>query len=294
MNSKVRTVISSVGLLLVTVIWGVAFVFVKNGLDLIPPIWMVALRFTLASICLSIVFWKKLTHVTRHELKSGLIIGVWLFLAYVTQTYGCKYTTAGKNAFLTTIYVILVPFINWVLIKKKPDGFTVVAAILSITGIGFLSLQGDLSVNIGDVLTLVCGFCYAMQIVDIARYAEDCDPITLAILQMILTAVLSCISAPILEGAFPVAAVTDSGAITGILYLGLGSTMLAYLLQNVCQKYVPASTAAILMSFESVFGMLASVIMLGETLGARGIVGCVLMFCAVILSETKLEFLRKK
>ncbi|MCQ2981708.1 MAG: DMT family transporter, partial [Treponemataceae bacterium] len=278
MNAKVRTVICSVGLLLVTVIWGVAFVFVKNGLDLIPPIWMVALRFTVASICLSLVFCKKLAHASRHELKSGIVIGIWLFLAYVTQTYGCKYTTAGKNAFLTTIYVILVPFINWVLIKKKPDGFTVVAAVLSITGIGFLSLQGDLSVNIGDVLTLVCGFCYAMQIVDIARYAEDCDPITLAIIQMILTAVLSWISAPILEGGFPAAALTDSGAVGGILYLGLGSTMLAYLLQNVCQKYVPASTAAILMSFESVFGMLASVILLGETLGLRGTVGCVLMF----------------
>ena len=148
--------------------------------------------------------------------------------------------------------------------------------------------------NIGDVLTLICGFCYALQIVFIARYSQNDDPVMLAVLQIVVSAVLSWIAALLFEGPVPVAAVKDTGVIGSMLYLGLLSTMVAFLLQNVCQKYTPPSTASILMSFEAVFGMLFSVIFLREPLSLRGFIGCFLMFVAVIVSETKLSFLKIK
>lgn len=294
MSKKLVTFLASAGLLFITVIWGFAFVVVKSSLDLIPPVWMLAFRFSVAGIALSLIFIKKLIHMTKAELVHGLLIGVTLFLAYLFQTIGCNYTTAGKNAFLTTVYVILVPFINWGLVKTKPDGYTIVAAVFSLVGIGLLSLRGDLTMNIGDVLTLVCGLCYALQIIAIARYSQGDDPITLCIVQVLFTAACSWATAPLFDGAFPAAGVQNPEIIGGMLYLGLGSTALAFILQNVCQKYTPPSTAALLMSFESVFGALSGVLFLAEVMDGRSLLGCVLMFLAVVISETKLEFLRRK
>ncbi|MCR4939820.1 MAG: DMT family transporter [Treponemataceae bacterium] len=294
MNKKLVTFSASAGLLLVTVIWGAAFAVVKNSLDYVPPIHMMAFRFTIAGLVMSLVFIKKLIRMKKEELIHGVGIGVFLFLAYAFQTIGCNYTTAGKNAFLTTVYVILVPFLNWILIKRRPDVFSLVAAVLSVTGIGLLSLEGDLSMNKGDVLTLICGFCYALQIIFIARWSQDDDPVLLALLQIIVAAILSWITAPFIDGKMKWSVLGRWDVVSGMLYLGLLSTMVAFALQTVCQKYLAPSLAAILMSFEAVFGALSGVIFLGEIIPPRGIVGCVLMFIAVVISETKLSFFRRK
>ena len=293
-NKKLVTFAASAGLILVTIIWGAAFAVVKNSLDYVPPIYMMAFRFTIAGIVMSLVFIKKLIRIKKEELIHGVGIGVFLFLAYAFQTIGCNYTTAGKNAFLTTIYVILVPFLNWILIKRRPDVFSVVAAVLSITGIGLLSLDGDLTMNKGDVLTLICGFCYALQIIFIAQWSQNDDPVLLAILQIIVAALLSWITAPFIDGDMNWSVLGSSDVILSMLYLGLLSTMVAFALQTVCQKYLAPSLAALLMSFEAVFGALSGVIFLGEIIPPRGIVGCALMFFAIVLSETKFSFLRKK
>jgi drug/metabolite transporter (DMT)-like permease len=286
MNKKTVTFFASAGLLFVTIIWGFAFVVVKNTLDNIPPVWMMAFRFSIAAICLSVIFIRRLLKCNLKTLIHGIIIGLTLFFAYAFQTIGCKYTTAGKNAFLTTTYVILVPFVNWALYKKRPALVSVFAALLSLTGIALLSLRGNFTMNTGDILTLICGVCYALQIVFIARYSSDDDPILLSIIQIALTALLSWITAPFTDGAFPVQGLKAQNVIGSMLYLGLLSTMIAFLLQTVCQKYTQPSVAAILMSFESVFGMLFSVIFLHETFTVRIATGCLLMFCSVIISET--------
>lgn len=289
MTHKSISIISSIGLLLVTIIWGFAFVVVKNSLDYIPPIYMMAFRFSIAAVVLSIIFFKKFKSMNKATFLHGIGIGIFLALAYAFQTIGCKYTTAGKNAFLTTIYVILVPFLNWLIAKRKPDVYSIIAAILSVIGIGFLSLRGDLTINIGDFLTLICGLCYALHIVYIARYSSQDDPILLTILQLATTAVLSWIFAPIMDGAFPLQGLQEKGVIISMLYLGLLSTMAAFLLQNICQKHTPPSMAALLMSFESVFGVIFSVIFLHEILTTRSIIGFVLMFAAILISELKPE-----
>ena len=171
------------------------------------------------------------------------------------QTIGCQYTTAGKNAFLTTIYVILVPFLHWLINHRRPDRYVIGGALLAMVGIGLLSLQGEGGIALGDLLTLLCGIFFAVHIVYIDRYTLAQDPAILTVLQLATAAVLSFLLAPLIDGPFPAQALHPE-AVTGMLYLGLLSTMLGFLLQNVGQKYTTPSTASLLLSFESVFGVL--------------------------------------
>lgn len=291
-NTRIQ-VLASLGMLLTAVIWGFAFVVVKNSLDLIPPTYMLAFRFTIGAGVLALLFAKRLKGLTKEVLMEGLILGGFLFLSYLFQTIGCQYTTAGKNAFLTTIYVVIVPFLHWFLNKKRPDAYCVAAAFLAILGIGLLSLQGDLSIQLGDVLTLICGVGFAFHMIYIDRYAKRHDPVVLTILQLATAAVLGWVLAPVLDGGFPQAAFQKE-IVVGMLYLGILSTMVGFLLQNVCQKYTTPNVASLLLSMESVFGALFSVIFLGEYLSSRMIAGCVLIFVAILLAETKFSFLTSR
>lgn len=290
-SDKKIQILASFGLLGTAVIWGFAFVVVKNSLDLIPASYMLAFRFTIAAVLLAAIFWKRLRTLNRKIIREGAFLGFLLFMSYLLQTIGCDYTTAGKNAFLTTVYVVIVPFLHWMLNHKKPDAYCMGAAFLAIAGIGLLSLKGDLSMNIGDVLTLICGLGYALHMIYIDRYTEKEDPVVLTILQLGFAAAFSWVISPVMDGGFPAAAFCGD-IVIGMLYLGILSTMLGFLLQNVCQKYTTPNTASLLLSMESVFGVLFSVLFLGEVMTGRMVFGCILLFAAVITAETKLEFLR--
>ncbi len=290
MGKKKTVLLADLGLVVTTLIWGFSFVIVKDSVDRIPPVYLLAFRFTLAFAGLALVFAGKISKIRKGDLLCGAMLGFWLFVSYFFQTVGIQYTTAGKNAFLTTIYVVIVPFLHWAINEKKPDRYCAAAAVLAILGIGLLSLRGDLSMNIGDVLTILCGFGFAFHMIYIDKYTETHDPVILTMLQIGMAALLSWITAPVFNGAFPKAALSGD-IVTGILYLGLGSTMLAYLLQNVCQKYTSPTSASLFLSLESVFGVLFSMIFLHEYLTGRMVLGCVLIFAAIITAETKFSFL---
>jgi drug/metabolite transporter (DMT)-like permease len=293
MKAKQKNIklMASIGLLVASVIWGLGFVVVKDSLDFIPPVYILAFRFTIATIGLGIVFYKRLTKISKLNVKSSIILGILLYTSYLLQTIGCLYTTAGKNAFITTIYVVIVPFLYWMISKKRPDIYCVISAFMAIIGIGFLSLSADLTINIGDILTLICGFGYAVHLIYINKYSEHQDPIILTFLQILVAALLSWITAPIINGGIPIEAAKPD-MIIGMLYLGIGSTMIAFLLQNVGQKYIEPSTAALLLSMESVFGVVFSVFLLGEILTTKMLIGCILILTAVIMAETKFDFIR--
>ncbi len=285
-DGKGIKVLSVLGLIATTIIWGSAFAVMKNSVKVITPAYLLALRFTIASLALVAVFWKRVRAARKEDLMSGGLLGVFLFISYFFQTYGLKYTTASKNAFITTLYVILVPFLHWFYNKKKPTKNNMAAAVIAVLGLALLSLEGDLTVNIGDMMTLICGLFFAFHIVFIDRYTTNHDPVRLTVIQMVMAAIISWVIAPPLEGALDIGVINGSMVI-GLLYLGIFSTMLCYLLQNVGQKHLSPNTSSIVLSFESVFGLLFSVLFLGERITPKLIAGCALMFTSVILSEYK-------
>ena len=288
MNKRSTQVFASLGLLLTAAVWGFAFVVVKDSLDYVGSVYMVAIRFSIAAIGLAIIFCKRLKKIDKKHLLMGGVTGLFLFLAYLVQTIGCSYTTAGKNAFLTTIYVILIPLISWPLYKKRPHWHVFVAAGLSLTGIGLLALGGDdiSGINIGDILTLLCGLFFALHILWTEKCnKEGCDTIIITMLQFAFAAFFGWILAPFMNGAFPIVAIQTPKVVLSMLYLGLFSSMICFSLQNIGLKYVQSSLASLFLSFESVFGVLFSTIFLHETLTLKMAVGCVLIFSAIVIAE---------
>lgn len=286
----------SAGVLLAAAIWGFAFVVVKDSLDYIGPVWMMAFRFTIASVILCAVFFKPLVKLGKRGWIHGAVLGFYLFAAYLFQTIGCNYTTAGKNAFLTTIYVFLVPVLIWIFTKKRPQWYVFLCAIMSVVGIGLLALGSSDSamINIGDVLTLICGIFYAVHIFFTAKYNEEHNPVVLTALQFLFAAIFSWILAPFFDGPMPVEQMTFCRVIISMLYLGVFSTLVAFVLQNVGLKYLPSAWTSLLMSFESVFGVLFGLIVLGEHLTARMAAGCALIFIAVVLAQVLPELKKKR
>ncbi|MCR5288999.1 MAG: DMT family transporter [Treponema sp.] len=292
MKNKLISTFAGAGLLLTACIWGVAFVVVKDSLDYVPPIYMLAFRFSIAAVGLLLAYFSRLNKLDALLWRHGAMLGLYLFLGYAFQTVGCDYTSAGKNAFLTTVYVIIVPILAWVFQKKRPHLFVFIAAVMSLTGIAMLALGTDalsdtLHINIGDILTLICGFFYAIHILFVSIWSQKQDPLLLTVVQFIVAAILSWIMAPLFDGAFPYAALHSFHVVGSMLYLGVLSTLVCFVLQNVGLKYVPPFLATICLSMESVFGVLFSVLLLGEILTPRMIVGCVLLFAAILFVQIK-------
>jgi len=292
--SAQKQIVCSLGLVLAAAIWGFAFVVVKDSLDYVGAVWMIAIRFTIAAVLLAAIYAGRLKKLNSSYIKHGAVLGTLIFLAYAFQTVGCDYTTAGKNAFLTTIYVILVPLLGWPLRKKRPEWFVFAAALLFFAGIGLIALKpGDsslLHMNIGDALTLVCGVFYGIHIIFISKYDETEDPVLLSILQFLFTALWAWLASPFITDPainrpLELAAVLKPGVIFSMLYLGIFSTMLAYLLQNVCLKFVPSALGSLFMSLESVFGALSGIVVLHEEASPRILLGFALIFAAIVIAE---------
>lgn len=287
---KNKGLMAKLALLLATLIWGTSFVVVKDAVDIIPTAYLLAVRFSVACIVLALIFFKKLKKINREYLLHGLIIGTCLFLAYYIQTLGIEDTTPGKNAFITAAYCVMVPFMFWFINRKRPDKYNIIAAVLCLAGIGFVSLTADLTVGKGDALTLVAAVFYALHMVFIAMFSKDKDPTVLTILQFAVTAVFSWIASFMVK---PIAFEITTSLATSVLYLALFATAACLLLQNVGQKYTNPSEAAIILSLESVFGVLFSILLYGEKITPQIGVGFVLIFVAIIISETKLSFIKK-
>ena len=274
-------------------IWGSSFFIMKNALDAIPVQYLLAIRFTMGALLLALVCWKRWKNVTKDYLWRGAIIGGCLYLAYSIQTYGLALTTPSKNAFLTAVYCVIVPFLYWLFVGVKPDRYNILAAALCVGGVGLVSLSGDLSVNLGDALTLLCAIFYAAHIVAVAKVSPRKDIYLLTVFQFAFAALYAWIGGALTE-SFPTQALADPQVILPLCYLGVMATTVALLFQNVGQVNSDPASAAVILSLESVFGVLCSVVFADDTVSVRMAVGFVMIFVAVVCSETKFSFLRGK
>ena len=270
------------GLLTVTIIWGGGFVASDIALETLSPFQIMAIRFFIAAICMTILGGKQLRTIKKDEVKCGFLLGTALFAAFALQIIALQYTTPSKNAFLTATNVVFVPFIALVIYKKKIELRSLIGAGMAIVGAGVLSLQSDFSVNLGDGLTLLCAVGFAFQIFLTGEYVGRIRPSVLNFLQMTTACVLSIVGL-CLKREFDFAPSMES--ILAVVYLGVVSTTVCYLLQTVSQKYVDETKSAIILSMEAVFGTVFSVILLGESVTVRMIIGSALILSAVLVSE---------
>lgn len=278
-------------MLITALMWGSGFIGMDIGLEYLTVLQLMAGRFTVAAIILCIVFRKKLALISRAVLWKGAVLGSILFLAFVIQTYGLLYTTPSKNAFLTALNVIFVPLLAYIIYKRRFDRFEISAAVIALIGIGFLSLQGSMTMNIGDMLSILCALAFAFDIFYTNVFVKKEDALALTIVQFITAAFLSVVTAAMLgELTLDVPA----EGMYAILYLAVFCTVIAYVCQNVGMQYANPTKSAIILSTEALFGTILSVIILHELLTGRMMIGCILIFAAILLAEIKPTFRRKK
>ena len=288
-QTKINTA-SKTALFGASIIWGSSFLVVKSTMDSMQPHTLLAIRFTIGSILLCLIFHKRLKKLNKDYLISGGIIGVFLFIAYSIQTIGITDTTPGKNAFLTAVYCVIVPYLYWIVDKNRPDKYNIIAAVLCLSGIGLVSINSDFRIQFGDAFSLISGFFYAAHMVSISKLSKDRDPVLLTIVQFSYTAIISWVVTLLFED---IPKSFSANAIAELLYLAVFATAIALLLQNIGQKYTKPAPAAIILSLEAVFGVIFSVIFFKEEITLKLFFGFLLIFIAIITSETKWSFIRK-
>ncbi|MFA4640700.1 DMT family transporter [Pyrococcus kukulkanii] len=262
---------ASLVLLGISVIWGSTFPVMKVAVKDFPPITFIAIRFTVASLLMLFLLKKELR---RDQIIPGLILGVTLFLGHGFQIVGLKYTTASNSAFITSLYVVFTPFVAYLILRKIIKVEDSVALILAILGLYLIS-NARLSLNYGDLLTIIAALSFAFQIVLVEYFSRY--GIGIAFWQVFWNAVLSTTYALIAEGL----PTPEGSVLLAILYTGIFATALAFFAQVKYQPKVEAYRAAILYSAEPGFGHLLSLVTLGEMLSVKGYLGALLIMSAM-------------
>lgn len=288
---------ANVLLLLTAAIWGFSFVAQRVGSEHLGAFTFNGIRFAIGSISLLplILFLsrKKAKNVQegvntieadrKETFKAGLIAGIVLFIAAALQQIGMASTTAGKGGFITGIYMVIVPVLG-LFLKQKTNKNTWIGIVLAIIGLYLLTITDGLSIGKGDLLVLMSSFLWATHILIIDNFTKKIDPLKLSSIQFATCSILSLVVA---FGFETITAAGIKGALMAILYGGLLSVGVAYTLQVVAQKDAKPTHAAILLSMESVFGVIGGALFLEESLNGRGLIGCVLIFVAIIISQIK-------
>lgn len=271
-------------LLSVAVIWGWGFIAGKIALETASPQWILFFRFSIAAICILALFFKQIKNADKACVRWGILIGLLQFAALFVQLFALQYTTTAKQSFLAATYVLFTPFAARILYRKKILPKNYIASLLALAGIAFLSLRGSAEIQIGDFITLGFALLFSAQIVIVGNLPEKCKTIPITFYQTLASAVFAGIAAfctGIPNGLFSI------HSWTGIVYLGVINTAVALGLQNFAQKYTSESHAALLLSLESVFGLIFSILYYGDILTLRMAIGCALIFAALLVSNRR-------
>ncbi len=278
-------------LLFTAMIWGLAFVAQRSGMDLIEPMTFNATRTALGAACVGVMATiipqkpdKGIDERTfRHStIVGGVLCGIFLAVAGNLQQIGLVYTTAGKAGFITATYMLLVPVVNLLIFRKRSSLFVWVAVVIGLVGMYLLSIKEGFTLAKGDGLEAICAIFYTFQILSADHFTKKGNPIGISAIQLLTAAVINVVLAFIFET--PSWDKIVSAAIP-ILYCGIMSSGVAYTLQMVGQKYSEPTTASILMSSESLFAMISGMIILHERMTGREALGAAIMFAAIIMVQ---------
>jgi drug/metabolite transporter (DMT)-like permease len=268
--------------LFVAIVWGGGFIATDAALNTFSPFYVLAIRFSGASLISLILCAALRCHFSWDILKKGFVCGLCMFLAFAFQTFGLALTETGSNAFLTAVNVVLVPYVAWLAFRRRPKINAVIASVICLAGIGCLSLsEGFFRFRFGDLLSLACAFFFAAQIVAL-EWAGDEDAMAINAVQMITSALLSIPCALLLE-SWP--SHIGMSAVFSCIYMIAIATWLAFFLQTYAQKYTDASSASLLLCTESLWANIFGWILLHEHKSAMMIFGGVLIFTSILIVE---------
>lgn len=285
---------ADLALIFVTLGWGISFILTKNSLDFIAPLNFIAVRFLTAFLLSALFFYKKFKRLNIKTLIQGSIIGFVLFMGYLVQTIGLQYTTVSNSGFITGFYVVLVPILSTLLLKKKPENAAIVGTVLAFVGLTMMSIKSGLRVNIGDVLTLIGAFGFAFHIIVIDRYTKDGESILLGIIQIGVVGLLGLFGS-IFEGNFIIPRNIELWG--NILFLAIICTAGAFIIQTVAQRYTTPTHTALIYITEPVFAAMFAYFLINESLSTQGMIGALLillgMFNAEVFPNIKKWYFRK-
>ena len=274
---------ADLALILVTIFWGAGFPATKIALQTMTPYYHIGIRFAVASLLLSLLFFKKLRNLNKSLIKPALILSSLLFATYAFQTVGIQYTTASKSGFFSGLAVLIVPLFSIFYLKTKLELKTIISVATATLGLFLLSYTGsDFNFNIGDFLTILCSICYAWQLLFTGTYVQKHDATLLAIVQLFFVSLYGMAFAVILE---PIPVNMSVPSFWSLMFSAVFCTAFAFWMQTTAQKFTAASHIALIFTMEPVFGALTSFLLLNEMLGARGIIGGILIVSAMIISE---------
>lgn len=287
MNQKVK---AKIGLLFITILWASAPSLIKIALTELQEFNLIWLRFTAAFIFLFIIFHKRIINTDRSTVIKAFYLAVVLLLVFISMTYGIKYTTASKAGFLTCVTAAFVPVFTFVIFKRKPE-LTVVSGILvTIIGVGMMTLKSNFSINLGDMLCIISSILYGLYIILIESYASKTDPIVLSIIQMGFVGLMSGIVSLILEKPhLP----EGSGVWTSVIIMAFLCTGAAFIVQTISQKYVGSEDAAIITSLEPLFAAVFAALLLQEFMSSKEIKGAVIMLMGVVITQLDMKKIKK-
>ena len=288
---KKAQLLGSLILVLVAMIWGTAFAAQRVGMDYIKPVTFTAARMTLAAVAVGIVALLQKDpdadsgerrKFRRTNITGGIFCGLFLFSGSIFQQIGIVNTTAGKAGFISALYILLVPVISFILFRKRYPWLVWLAVLIGIAGMYLMCMTERFTLAHSDVLIIICAFMFTGHILCCDYFVKRGNAIRISAVQMTVTAVISWLFAFIME--------TPSidqirSALIPILYCGLVSGGVGFTLQLVAQKYSDPTVASLLMSLESVFAAIAGAVLLHERMSARELIGCIIMFSAIIIVQ---------
>lgn len=270
-------------LLLAAFIGGGGFISLKYLLDWgYTPYQVIFGRFLMASLCMALVYHKRFPEITKREWQVGGILGALLAAMFVLMTVGLKYTTPSVNAFLTNIPAVIVPFICWGVFKQKPSKNCFIAAGITLIGVSMLSLTADFRMDLGAVLSLAAAFAFSLQMAFLGNLTDGCDSVHIALTENIATLAVMAVLMCFMGWDMPALTIPAFG---NFFFLGAFCTAAYFALQSVGQQMTSPNKAAIIITSESIFAAIFSVLLYGERMSLRGYLGCAIIFAAMALAE---------
>jgi drug/metabolite transporter (DMT)-like permease len=278
-------------LVICALIWGATFVVIKDALADMSVIAYIAVRFGIAAVLMAAIYWRAVRSLTLREVWAGVQIGLFMFAGYMFQIMGLRWTTPSKAAFVTGMYVVFVPIVLAIFGRRRISIWIWAGALAALAGLYFLSVppEGLGRLNRGDPIVFGCAVMFAFHMIFISRNVAKYSVASLSFLQVATTAVLATVLVPIAAAAGweqPKLLWTPY-VIFAVLATAIGATAVCFSLQTWAQKHTSASRAAILLTLEPVFAAVTSVTLGGERIGARMMLGALLIFGGILVAEWK-------